>query len=191
MTEESMDITIPVLETESDAEIVAWVQSQMGETPGVDLANITKGGPGSGAQPGHPFEGNQWGTGGGKPALSNGKALAIPTNCGGRDFVASQTVAQLGRMNVLAISGGRVNNITTPGGRKVVGLELPVDSRGGGHSVRIFLGNDDTYTVQRIANDQVVGQESGIYMDQIGEQAYQAGMYVSNPFGGHPGTMNS
>lgn len=40
--------------TNTDAEIIQW---------------ILKGGPGSGAQPGHEFEGNQWGSGGneGKP----------------------------------------------------------------------------------------------------------------------------
>lgn len=35
----------------TDAEIIQWV---------------VKGGPGSGAQPGHDFEGNQWGQGGGQ-----------------------------------------------------------------------------------------------------------------------------
>lgn len=167
-----MDINIPILEV--DSEILRWV-------------NFVKGGPGSGAQAGHEFEGNQWGTGGGKAGAvggKGGKALTIPSNCGARDFSVAQTKAQIGTMNIMACSGGRVDTITTAGGGRVVGLSLPDSS--GGHSVRVYLGNDDTYTVQRVGADGTVqGQESGIYADEVGEQCYQASSWRSNPFGGH------
>lgn len=189
-----IEVTIPVLENNdasSDAEIAAWLQSAMGEVPATSFA-VEKGGPGSGAQAGHEFEGNQWGTGGGKTASIGGKGgtpVTIPSDCGARDFVPEQTLAQIGRMNVLAASGGVVNKITTPGGKNVVGLELPDSS--GGHSVRVYLGNNDTYTVQRVdPTGTVTGQQSDIYSDEVGEAVYQASSWMSNPFGGHPGEMN-
>ena len=135
---------------------------------------------------GHDFHGNQW-TGaqaGDKTALVNGKTIGIPADCGARDFVPEQTVAQIGRGNILACSGGVINKITTAGGKRVVGLELPDSS--GGHSVRVFLGNNDTYTVQRVApSGKVNGQVADIYGEDVGEQCYQASSWASNPFGGH------
>lgn len=149
----------------------------------VSKSAITKG-----DDPGHEFHGNQWtgGQAGAKSVYVGGKAVTMPADAGARDFVPEQTVAQIGRMNIAAISGGRVNQITTkaPGerGSRVVGLDLPVD---GGHSVRVFLGNNDTYTVQRIQGDNVKGQQADVYAEDVGEAAYQASSYKSNPFGGH------
>ena len=120
--------------------------------------------------PGHEFHGNQWST--------------MPAGHGARDFDTDQAVAQIGKMNILAISGGRVG-ILSDGG-KPKGLELPVSS---GYKVRVFLHDNDTYTVQRVlvraGKETVKGEVRDVHSDDLGEQAYQAGMYKSNPFGGH------
>ena len=121
--------------------------------------------------PGHVFHGNQYVDG----------TTSIPDNVGHRDFDPNTTLSQIGKMNVLAVSGGKVNSVHDTDG-KVVGLELPVSS---GYKVRVFLRDDDTYTVQRVHRDSVKGEETGVYADEVGESVYQAGMYKSNPFGGH------
>jgi hypothetical protein len=181
----------------SDAEIIKWVL-------------VAKGGVGSGAQVGHIFFGNQYQTAtsrekpqvaaGGNPPpnnpfegnswpplpTANGKPVTtMPDGHSARDFDPKQTIAQIGRMNIAAISGGRVHTITDAAG-KAKGLELPV---GRGYSVRVFLHDNDTYTVQRVysrAGKQTVkGQESDIYADEVGEKAYQASSFVNVPFGKH------
>jgi hypothetical protein len=125
---------------------------------------FTKGGPGSGR---HPEGGS-----------------VVPEGHGARTFDPQTAVSQIGRMNILAISGGRVGTITQNG--RPVGLELPV---GRGYKVRVFLHDNDTYTVQRVysraGKDTVKGQESGIYADEVGEKAYQASSFVNVPFGDH------
>lgn len=99
----------------------------------------------------------------------------MPENAGLRDFFEDQTLAQIGRGNVFAISGGRVGLLRNKG--KVVGIQLPVSS---GYKVRVFLDADDTYIVQRVWREKVKGLVEGVYCDQVGEVAYQAGMYQSN-----------
>ena len=138
---------------------------------------------------GHAFHGNQYQSGNvstayGTSYKSNGTNI-IPANVGGRDFDLKTTVDQIGRMNVLAISGGKVNSVADAKGNQV-GLELPVSN---GYSVRVLLANDDTYTVQRCftrgSNESVKGEQTGVYADEVGETAYQAGMFRSNNFGDH------
>lgn len=121
--------------------------------------------------PGHVFHGNQYVDG----------TSSIPDDVGHRDFDPATTIGQIGKMNVLAVSGGKVNAIHNIEGA-AVGVELPVSS---GYKVRVFLRDDDTYTVQRVNKDTVKGEETGVFADQVGESVYQAGMYKSNPFGGH------
>lgn len=78
---------------------------------------------------------------------------------------------QIGRMNVLAISGGRA----TIGYHCVV---LPVSS---GYHVVVSLQGNDTYRVQRVflrAGKASVKEEwTDVYCDQVGEVAYQASCY--------------
>jgi len=153
---------------------------------------ISKGGPGSGAQAGHQFEGNQY-TGGhaynGRTGADKGAISTIPKNVGHRDFDANTTLGQIGRMNVLAVSGGRVHTLFADdkrGGGKAIGLEFPV---GHGYKVRTFLADNDSYTVQRVfsraGKDTVKGEETDVYAPEVGEAVYRAGMYVNVPFGGH------
>lgn len=82
------------------------------------------------------------------------------------------TLDQIGRGNVLAISGGRwrITEDHT--------LVLPVAA---GYSVEIDLAPGDTYTVRRIFTRAGKrfdhGEITGVYCDQIGEIAYRASCY--------------
>lgn len=82
------------------------------------------------------------------------------------------TLNQIGRMNVLAISGGRV-------GRRGDTLLLPV---GAGYSVEIDLDvASDTYTVRRMfrrgGKAFPKGERTYVYADELGEVAYQASCF--------------
>jgi hypothetical protein len=83
-------------------------------------------------------------------------------------------LAQIGRMNVLAISGGRVKALAD-------GVELPV-SQGYRVRVRYNEGADD-YRVERVmvrgGKEFAKGEVDHVYCDQVGELAYRAGMYRS------------
>lgn len=88
-----------------------------------------------------------------------------------------ETIArQIGRMNVLAISGGRVQHRET-------GVTLPV---GSGYSVTVDLAANDTYTVRRVfkrgAKVWVKGEQTEVYCDEVGEIAYQASSFRSYDF---------
>lgn len=82
-----------------------------------------------------------------------------------------EILRQIGGMNVLAISGGRVKATEN-------GVELVC---GYGYRVTVDLDPSDTYTVRRVldrgAKRFVKGEVSGVYCDQVGEQAYRAGMF--------------
>lgn len=99
---------------------------------------------------------------------------AIPK---GRDCDHAQTLAQIGRGNVLAISGGRV--FTTPDS-----IILPVSN---GYHVAVTLDYDDTYSVRRVftrgGTVTVKGTKSGVYYDEVGEAAYRASCFRSDDFG--------
>jgi hypothetical protein len=83
--------------------------------------------------------------------------------------VADTILAQIGRMNVLAISGGRVN-------RHPDGVTLPVSN---GYVVIVTLDPCDTYTVTRGYRGRIMGQRSDVYCDQVGEVAYRASCFHS------------
>jgi hypothetical protein len=89
------------------------------------------------------------------------------------------TSQQIGRMNIFAISGGRML-------RDGEDLLLPVSS---GYRVRVHLAPNDTYTVtremKRGAKLFVKGVLDNVYCDQLGEVCYQASCYKTNDFGGH------
>jgi hypothetical protein len=88
-------------------------------------------------------------------------------------------VAQIGRMNILSISGGRVIKMSR-------GVRLPVSS---GISVVVELNTNDTYTVKREFMRKVRGVETvfdhgrrtEVYCESLSETAYVAGMYKSYP----------
>lgn len=90
---------------------------------------------------------------------------------------------QIGSMNILAISGGRREAVSE------TILRLPVSS---GYKVEVELDEgSDTYTVRRVTIRKskgvpvrkVLGEVSYVFADQVGEMAYQASCYKSNPFG--------
>lgn len=90
---------------------------------------------------------------------------------------ARELVGQIGRGNVLAISGGRVLARKT-------GVTLPV---GHGYSVTVDLDASDTYIVRRVfkrgAKEWVKGEQTNVYCDEVGEIAYVASCYVNRSFG--------
>jgi hypothetical protein len=84
---------------------------------------------------------------------------------------------QIGRMNVLSISGGRVIQRNT-------GITLPVDC---GYSVTVDLDRDDTYVVRRVfkrgSKTWIKGEQTGVYCDDVGELAYRASCFRDGPWG--------
>ena len=100
-----------------------------------------------------------------------------------RQFNTQELIAQIGRMNVLAISGGRVHSIVDDEG-ETVEVQLPV---GKGYRVSITLGFMDTWTVRREYVRKgvaiVKGVQEDVYADEVGEVAYKASCFVNVPFG--------
>lgn len=88
----------------------------------------------------------------------------------------TELLTQIGRMNVLAISGGRVD-------RWDGGVLLPV---GQGYIVAVTLDMSDMYIVERLLVKggavSVKGARSDVYFDVVGEVAYQASCYVNVEF---------
>ena len=82
-----------------------------------------------------------------------------------------QTIArQIGGMNVLAISGGRVTGLPD-------GIELPV---GNGYRVRVRLTPVDDYIVERVFIRSGVVRVKGAethYCDTVGDAAYRASCF--------------
>ena len=80
-------------------------------------------------------------------------------------------VSQIGKMNIFAISGGRITARET-------GITLPVAH---GYSVTIDLAPNDTYTVRRIftrsGKATIKGEYQNVYCEEVGELAYQASCY--------------
>ena len=101
----------------------------------------------------------------------------------GRPFNEDELIDQIGRMNIFAISGGRVG-ITKNDQGETVEMELKV---GKGYRVSISLGWDDTWTVSRqfvrkgVVSDK--GTLTGVFADQVGEIAYKASCFVNVQFG--------
>lgn len=88
----------------------------------------------------------------------------------------------VGRMNLLAISGGRVEWLDD------MLVKLPVSN---GYSVEIELDRgSDTYTVRRVftrnGNRWVKGEMTYVYFDVLGEVAYRASSFRSYEFGEVP-----
>ena len=87
------------------------------------------------------------------------------------DDQRNEIAAQIGRSNVLAISGGRCKRLPD-------GIELPV---GYGYSVRVRLTPVDDYTVERMFvrgnREFSKGIETMVYADEVGETAYRASCF--------------
>jgi hypothetical protein len=85
---------------------------------------------------------------------------------------AATIARQIGAMNLLAISGGRVT-------RRETGITLPVAH---GYSVTVDYSAGDVYTVRRVftrAGKASVKKEwTDVYCQEVGEIAYQASCYL-------------
>lgn len=83
----------------------------------------------------------------------------------------NEMLRQIGRMNVMAISGGRAVPLKD-------GVELPV---GSGYRVRVRLLANDTYRVERVFVRGSKTFEKGfcenVYCDEIGDIAYYASCF--------------
>jgi hypothetical protein len=121
--------------------------------------------------------------------------MTTETTSKGRPFNIKELKAQIGMMNIFAISGGKsiIDGATFD---KEYGtteqIEFPVAY---GYRVRITLGWDDTYTVSRVIVkntkkgivNTIKGTVEGVYFDEVGEIAYQASCFrnVEFPKGGN------
>jgi hypothetical protein len=94
-----------------------------------------------------------------------------------RECDARELLRQIGTMNVLAISGGRVE-------RRKTGVTLKV---GSGYSVTVDLDWDDTYRVARVfrrgGKTWIKGEQRNVYFDEVGEVAYRASCFRNGPWG--------
>jgi hypothetical protein len=97
----------------------------------------------------------------------------------GRPCDTSEVLSQIGKMNILAVSGGRIGKLTNTEGDDV-GVFLPIDTA---RRVEVVLDPSDTYTVRRVrhvvrgahAGHEVVEYELAfVYCDSVGECVYQA-----------------
>jgi len=92
----------------------------------------------------------------------------------GRPLDANELVAQIGKMNYFAISGGR-------GIKGQSSLLMPVHA---GYWVTVTLDPSDTYTVRRIfcrAGKVFVKHEwTDVYCDEVGDVAYLASCHLDN-----------
>jgi hypothetical protein len=90
---------------------------------------------------------------------------------------ARELVEQIGRMNVLSISGGRV-------GVRETGITLPVSN---GYSVTVDLDGNDTYVVRRVfkrgAKVWVKGEQRDVFCEEVGEVAYRASCFRNGEWG--------
>jgi hypothetical protein len=96
---------------------------------------------------------------------------------GFRECNVRELLGQIGTMNVLAISGGRV-------GVRETGVTLPVSN---GYSVTVDLAGNDSYTVRRVfkrgAKVWVKGEQTNVYCDEVGEVAYRASCFRNGEWG--------
>jgi len=90
----------------------------------------------------------------------------------GRELDAVELLAQIGRGNVFAISGGRAQKI----GPSV--LHLPVSN---GYHVYVWLMPNDTYKVERVFERSGIRYtkwtRTDVFADEVGEVAYQASCF--------------
>jgi hypothetical protein len=102
-------------------------------------------------------------------------------NSTGRPFDEDTLIAQIGMMNILTISGGRVEVVKKKG--ETVEVILPVSN---GYQVSISLGWNDLYTVSRqyvrsgLVSDK--GTLADVFCDYVGEIAYQASCFRNVKF---------
>lgn len=91
-----------------------------------------------------------------------------------RECDSRVVVQQIGFMNVLAISGGRIEHRAT-------GITMKV---GAGYSVTVDLDWNDTYVVRQVftrgAKQWVKGERREVYFTEVGEVAYKASCYQNN-----------
>jgi hypothetical protein len=111
----------------------------------------------------------------------SGKLSTMTTNTTQQLGVIPTILGQIGRMNILAISGGRL--IYGANGRMVA---LPVSN---GYRVEVeYLPASDTYEVRRVflraGRRFDKGTATHVHAAELGEMAYQASCFRDGEFGG-------
>ena len=93
---------------------------------------------------------------------------------GFRPIDGHTVLRQIGRMNHLAISGGRAT----------LGYQGVILPAGKGYYVTVTLDASDTYTVRRLFKRGnkvwIKGEATSVYADQVGEVAYRASCYLDD-----------
>jgi hypothetical protein len=93
-----------------------------------------------------------------------------------RECDTQELLRQIGNVNILAISGGRIE-------RRPTGVTLPV---GSGYRVTVDLDWNDTYVVRRVfergIKTWIKGELRDVYCDEVGERAYEASSFRSYDF---------
>ena len=100
----------------------------------------------------------------------------------GRECDPRVLLSQIGAMNFLAISGGRVEVITVTdeemGDTYPIGVRLPVAQS---RSVEVTLDWSDTYRVRRVrkvaqgaqrGSEVIEAEQTEVYCDEVGDTAY-------------------
>ena len=100
----------------------------------------------------------------------------------GRPCDANEIIRQIGKMNILAISGGSVA-VILDSYNETIGIQLPC---GANRQVEVTLNFMDTYTVRRYrtivtgerrGEDVLEFEEDMIYCDEVAESAYRASIW--------------
>jgi hypothetical protein len=111
-----------------------------------------------------------------KLKLSSGTMNILSLEREGRHCDIQELNAQVGWMNIFAISGGRVVVLNNSDG-DTVGVAYPIDAT---RRVEVVLDYNDTYIVSRVryvvrgsnANTEVIEHyQDGIFCDFVGETA--------------------
>lgn len=96
-----------------------------------------------------------------------------------RPIDVTMTLAQIGRLTVAAVSGGRVERLWVGPNddRYVGGIRLPVSY---GYAVEVWLDASDTYTVRktwtRSGVTKIREEWSDVYADELDEAVYRASL---------------
>lgn len=100
----------------------------------------------------------------------------------GRPCEAREIIRQIGRLNILGVSGGRWGAIKDSYGDEI-GVIMPC---GTNREIEVTLSFWDTYTVRRYrrivkgarrGQDVLEHEVTNVYCDEVGEQVWQASIF--------------
>jgi hypothetical protein len=105
--------------------------------------------------------------------MTTTERFVLPADTG-RDIIPSELLEQIGRSNLLAVSGGRWGHVGASS------IRLPC---GAGYEVLVTLEADDTYTVRRVFKRRgewfLHGERTNVYCEDVSEVVYYASCFRS------------